>query len=161
MRTATAAAAIAIAAVTGYALARTRPAPPGPPPTTAPAAVDPRRDLDQQALRALIRATIRDQLRTTPAAVGPAVDVDRAASAPTPAPVETIEPTPAQREARRDVESLVADAITGGRWSDAERDRFVALAAALPDDERAEALRPLIIAINDQRVDLDVDGPAF
>lgn len=159
MRTATAAAAIAIAAVTGYALARTRPAPAGPPPTTAPTAVDQRRGLDQQALRALIRGTIRDQLRVAPAAVGPAVD--RAASAPPPAPVETIEPTPAQREARRDVESLVADAITGGRWSDAERDRFVALAAALPDDERAEALRPLIIAINDQRVDLDVDGPAF
>ena len=160
MRTATAAAAIALAAVTGYLLASprpTRPATSGAPPAAAPAAVGQHRDLDEQALRVLIRATIREQLRA--AAVAPAVD--RPAAPPAPAPAEPVDPTPAEREARRDVETLVAGAIASGRWSAAERDRLVALAAALPDGARVEALRPLIVAINDQRVDLDIDGPAF
>jgi hypothetical protein len=65
-------------------------------------------------------------------------------------------PTEAYARASR----LVEGAIAVGRWTDADRTALRQELPALRPGERKEVLRVLLPAINAQRVNVELDGPA-
>jgi hypothetical protein len=80
-----------------------------------------------------IAAAARPELRPAP-------------EAPAPAP---------QHAARRDAESLIAAAIARGQWREQDRETLDLLTRELTGAERVEVVRPLVIAVNEQRIQLD------
>jgi hypothetical protein len=73
------------------------------------------------------------------------------------APVEPAIPS----KQRRAAEAFIASAIARGEWQDRDREAFDLLARELPGDERAEVVRPLVIAVNAQHIRVDVTGPVL
>jgi len=109
--------------------------------------------LDEPALRAMIRTTIRDELhQPTTEPVGQADSTTAAGSEP---------PTREHLDARHGADQFIATAIARGVWGEDDRDRFATLVQQLSTSERLEAMRPLVVAINEQRVSFDFVGAAF
>jgi hypothetical protein len=55
----------------------------------------------------------------------------------------------------------IDEAIGTGRWSTEQASHVRELGAGLSGDEYQELVRPLVIAINEGRVQVDVEGPPF
>jgi len=119
----------------------------------APVVVEPRPErldpprLDDQVTRAMIRSTIQAELRPQLPTNGTATEVPP--------------PTQRQIDARREAESLINAAIVRGRWRDEDRDQLDLVTRELTGAERNEITRPFVMAVNEQRIQLDVAGPIF
>jgi hypothetical protein len=139
--------AVAIAGFVGFTLGGLRSSRPAPEPTVVREVVE--RPIDNLA----IRAAIRDELHA------PRVEPPQPQQTVAEPQAVAVEPSREQIAARRDADALIAAAIGAGHWREEDRERFAVVAQHLTNIERDEVLRPLVVAINTQRLALDYTGP--
>lgn len=102
--------------------------------------------VDTQGIREAVRSAVGEELAALRSAEEAELD-------PAPAP-ETI--------AVIDSGHLyIGEAIASGRWGADEVSRVRDLGAGLSGEQYQELIRPLVIAINEGRVRVEVDGPPF
>ena len=92
------------------------------------------------------------------------VYVDRTTPAPQAQPVEApppSEPSPAQRTAVANIERAVANALTTRVWREEDRRLIQAQKGHVEADELLELMRPLVVAANQQQVDVQLIGSLF
>lgn len=71
------------------------------------------------------------------------------------------ERTPAQQRAATAATSIVMQAIAAGAWTRGNAQEFAAAAGGLPGAERAELMRQLAVAINEDRVRIEPGAPLY
>lgn len=104
--------------------------------------------VDSAGIREAVRQAIGEEL----AAARGADEADsEAASAPTPEALVAIDSG----------KLYIDEAIGRGRWSTEQASHVRELGTGLSGDEYQELVRPLVIAINEGRVQVDAEGPPF
>jgi hypothetical protein len=108
-------------------------------------------DADKNALRAIVREELA---------------AERAAAAASASTTAADDPqqwqlSDAAMKSYDVVHARVDDAITRGAWTPDDRDALRLQLGNLPAEARVEALRPLVVAVNDGRVRFTGHGPLF
>ena len=115
---------------------------------------------DKLALRALIREEFRSLSAEHPRGDehGEAAAQARARD---PGERDVDELTSEQKAAYNESRAMVDSAVKGGIWTDADRDKLHQAMQALPGSLRVDLARPLVAAMNADRVRYVGDGPPF
>ncbi|HEY5938719.1 MAG TPA: hypothetical protein VIU61_28905 [Kofleriaceae bacterium] len=115
------------------------------PSSPVPAPVEP-------PVRTLTKSEIVYVDRTAPAA--PRLDVHAAE------PV-AVEPTQAQKTAVANIERTVTTALAARRWRDEDRALIRAQTPYIEAEELLQQMSPLVVAVNQQQVDVELVGPLY
>ena len=111
-------------------------------------------DADKQALRAIVR----EELAAERAAIAPAVSATEA-TATDDAPKWQL--SSGEMKIYDGVRASIDDAVARGTWSAEDRASLRPQIAQLPAEARVEAMRPLIVAVNEGKIHFSGRGPLF
>jgi hypothetical protein len=115
--------------------------------------------------RAALRAMIREELSAARPGAAPAAPPAAVAAAATPSAPKDVAPpapeSPRQIRAFDAAHAAIDEGLSRGTWTARDRDRLRADLATLPTETRLELEHPLIVAVNERRVQFEGRGPLF
>ncbi|NPC75649.1 hypothetical protein HPP05_38510 [Corallococcus exiguus] len=129
------------------ALARRLESAPAPPARAAPRSHP---ELDLAAVREDLRQLLREELHTALASTAPQTPGEKR-------PPAVPEDPAVYAKARQ----WLDDSIAARRWGDRQRSELIVLRRQLTDAQFAELLQKLVVAINNQQLRIETDGPPF